>query len=252
MSPLERLLEEARDVVAGLAGWKLLDCDLRLTTLLAFAATFTLALTSSLLVVAVFPFSLALIYIAGRQGGRVGGGANPLHAVAYPLTVSLVAAMPKIVEGQLAQTLWLLFRVLAPAVYLALLTWAIGWKNVVEGLRRLKVPSILVDQLEMMAMLIPRFVGQLIALMMARRARHLGEPSGREWWKLQATVVGELLVRALHTATNLAIAVEARTLGPHRTRRREACGGWSGVCMLLAVSGLAVVLAGVAGYVLGY
>ena len=251
MNPLERLLEEARDAIASLARQKLVNCDLRLTTFLGITATFTLALTSSLLVVATLPISLTLIYIAGKHEKRT-NNTNPLYAIAYPLTISLVTATPKIAEGQLAQTLWLLFRVLAPTAYLALLTWAIGWKSLIEGLRRLKIPNIVVDQLETMTMFIPRFTGQLIALMMARRARHLKEPSKKEWWKLQATATGELLVRALHTATNLAIAVEARTLGPHKTRQREACGGWNSVCILLAVSELTIISAGVAGYVLGY
>ena len=251
MNPLDRLLEEARDAIASLAEQKLVDCDPRPITFLGIAASFTLALASSLLVVAAFPISLTLIYIAGKHG-RKANNTNPLYVIAYPLTISLVAVTPKIVEGQLTQTLWLLFRVLAPAAYLALLTWAIGWRSLVEGLKGLKVPSIVVDQLEMVAEFIPRFTGQLIALMAARRARHLGEPNRREWWKLQATVAGELLVRAMYTATNLAMAIEARTLGPHRTPRRKRCSNSSGKCTLLSASGLAIVSAGVAGYALGY
>ena len=252
MTPLDRLLEEARDTIAGLAGQKLIDCDPRPITFLGIAATFTLALVSSLLVVIMLPIALALVYIVGKHKTEINSDPNPLYVVAYPLALSLVAAIPKIADGQLVQMLWFLFRVLASTVYLALLTWAIGWRTLIGGLKGLGVPSVIVDQLEMVIEFIPRFTNQLIALMTARRARHLGEPNKREWWKLQATAAGELLIRAMHSATNLAMAVEARTLGPHRISRKQVCNSSSGRCMLLVISGLLVVLAGVAGYVLGY
>ncbi|AEM38519.1 cobalt transport protein [Pyrolobus fumarii 1A] len=251
---LERLAAEARDAAARLTAWRRTCANPVFHTILGLAAASALAFTSSMVTIVLFPFSLLLLLAAACKAGKP--DKRLLHALVYPLAVSAVAAAPLLLSNRVGDASLLVFRVVAPAVFMALLVWSVGWMSLVEGLGRLGVPRQLTESLALLSFLVPRFAGQMLALLAARRARHLGSPGYREWWRLQATALGELLIRAMDSAHRLALAIEARTLasGNGAWGERSGCGARTGGGhpWLIYAASLLVIAASVAGYALGY
>lgn len=212
MDPITRLLEDIRDSLRILSLEPAIDIPPRAAALLLIIPVFILAVTNNTQTLALLlpPITATYLYAARRL--RV--VKLSLKLLAYPVLLAAASAAPLILMGRQGEAALFTLRVIDPAVYMMAFTLIAGWRRIVQGLEELHIPKPLTRGMLMLAYYLPRFTGQLLAILTARRARTLTKPTHTEWWRLLATSTGELLLRSQHTALMLSHAIEARTLSP--------------------------------------
>ncbi len=204
MRLLPRLLEEVRSALTGLEETGLPRSHPLVTTLLLLAAA-TVAATGCV-------YARITAAVSGVVLAASACDARIARAIVYPLLVSLAAALPAaFLRGY--NPLDLVSRAVVPAFLVASVSARVGWSTIIEGLAALGVPGPLVESARMLPVYVRVVAGEMIVLMAAREARVLREPGLFEAWGLQASSLGELLVRSVRRAEALSRAVRARTLG---------------------------------------
>ncbi len=101
---------------------------------------------------------------------------------------------------------------LSAAVFTAFI-FALGWRRLVEGLSDLGLPKELVFELGLVIISLPPLLRELSKMISAREARIVGETKLTGFWRVLATVAGDLLVRGYERAWRVEKAVRARTFG---------------------------------------
>ena len=145
----------------------------------------------------------------------------------------------------------LIARTVTPALLLlATVAW-MGWRGLLESLSALGAPRLIVEGLEGLLYQGVRTATMMLEALAARRARHLGRPSWRTWWRLQATVLGDMMLRSVREAELTYMAVRARTLGDPAPGRsgRSGCSPsrlapLAALTLLVALWGVAVAAGG--------
>ncbi len=220
MNPLEKLLAEAREAPTLLSMETGVPVEPRLALVFSMASVLLLAVGGPpLFLVAGLVVSLGLLAYAGWLRGYARGC---LELLLYPLLVSTVSALPlALAMGRWWDAFSLVARTVSSSAFLLAYTMLVGWSTMVYGLEALGAPHTVARSIMLAAYYLPRFIGDLASMLAARRARTLGAPGLRAWWRLLATCTGELLLRGYHTALQVTRAVEARSLGsqvPHPRR----------------------------------
>ena len=241
-TPLERLLEEIRSAAAELHRGG--GCPSPYLAPIVLLDAGLLALTYNPLLDAVAAAS-SLALLAAR------GGLARLRLIAYPVALSAVAAIPLIPLGRVADAVSLVARTVTPALLLlAAVAW-MGWRGLLASLSALGAPRLIVEGLEMLLYQGVKTATMMLEVIAARRARHLGRVSWRDWWRLQATALGDMMLRAVREAEQVYMAVKARTLGDPAPRRGSAQCNTRSLAPLaaatLAVAALGVVAAAARG-----
>jgi len=82
-----------------------------------------------------------------------------------------------------------------------------------KGLVELKIPRTIVESIELTVYFIPIYLREILAILVARRARHVEDPGFTENLRLGSTVIGEVLARAFRRLETLVLASRARRVG---------------------------------------
>ena len=155
--------------------------------------------------------SAALLAASGRL--------QRLKLLAYPAALTLAAAAPLALLGRVGEAVSLAARTLSSSLlFLAGVSW-LGWRGFLGGLEALGAPRLVTEGVELMLYQASRLSKMLLEALSARRARFLGRPSWRDWWRLEASAAADLLLRSVREAEELYMAVRARSLGGHAARR---------------------------------
>ena len=221
MDPLARLLEDLRESLRILSLEPQVEAPPKAAAAALLIPVFILALTSNPAVLIAGLAASTTLYLAAALRLRVVGLSARL--LLYPVALAAASAAPLILMGRTWQAAVFTMRVVAPAVYMMGATLTLGWRRIVQGLEELHAPKPLTRGMLMLAYYLPRFTGQLLAILMARRARTLRRPTRSQWWRLLASSTGELILRSQYTALMLHHAIEARTLGGRRAGALGPC-----------------------------
>ncbi len=223
------MLEGIRDTLAELAGGPACPDPLAVFLLIADVALLALVY-SPLLDAASLALSLALLAAAGRLGR--------LKLLAYPAALTAAAAAPLALMGRTGEAVSLAARTLASStLLLAGVSW-LGWRGFLGGLEALGAPRLVTEGVELLLYQASRLSRTLLEVLAARRARLLGRPSWRDWWRLEASAVADLMLRGVREAEALYMAVKARSLGAAAATRLGR-----GRCRSLVSAPLAALLA---------
>ncbi len=135
-----------------------------------------------------------------------------LASLGFVTAALLVVSFPLIAVGRFADAAEFLLRVAGSTLSVAAVVALIGWRGLSRGLSRLGSPSWLADSVRMTLVYSALLAGEAKSLLAAREARNMGRQGLIDQWKLMATAVGELLIRASARAYMVELAVKARNL----------------------------------------
>ena len=155
-----------------------------------------------------------LAYLLSSTNGRRRVTIIP---IVYALASSVIISAPLIIMGRHEEARLFVLRVAASAVMVVSVARLIGWRNLALGMQRLGVPREFTESMHLVLYYVPLLAAETIRLVSARKARSLGKQGLREEWRLLASAIGELMVRSMHKALVLGMAVEARSIARYDT-----------------------------------
>lgn len=103
-------------------------------------------------------------------------------------------------------------RAVAAASIFTVITIHLGWRGIVDGLRRLHVPLGLIFLIGLFIKYVPVFLRDVVRMMAAREARTTSHGL-KIVWRNFSSVVGDLILRAFHRSWRLQLAFKARGFG---------------------------------------
>ncbi len=110
-----------------------------------------------------------------------------------------------------AVTLWL--RVLSATSYLVVVTLKYGVSDLMDALSALKIPSLLVDIINLMIRYSSTLARSMIAMIDGRRARKVGRERMMYSWKRWGEAIGALYLHAARLSEETYLAMKARGYG---------------------------------------
>ncbi|ABM80112.1 energy-coupling factor transporter transmembrane component T family protein [Hyperthermus butylicus] len=150
-----------------------------------------------------------LAYLLSNDAERKRATLTP---IVYVLASSMVISAPLIVMGRHGEAELLILRVVASTIVVVSVARLIGWRGLALGMRRLGVPGEFAESMHLVLYYVPLLAAETIRLISARKARSLRRQRLRKEWRLLSSTIGELVVRSMHRALVLSMAVEARSL----------------------------------------
>ncbi len=115
------------------------------------------------------------------------------------------------------ETLIFTLRAAASASIFTAFTLVLGWRRLMDGLRRLRIPKEIIQLLIFSIIYIPLFLKEALKMLSAREARIMRRIKLRDTWKVLATVIGDLMLRSYEVSWRLEKAVRARTFTSEQT-----------------------------------
>jgi len=128
--------------------------------------------------------------------------------------IALVVSLPLLIMNPYhISTLKFITRVIASTIAFIVLLRIIGWRNILYGLRDLKVPSSLIWMIFCTIKFIPLFINEVLRMLLAREARIFSKQSLLRTWKVLSTIASEVVVKSYHRSWRFNLALEARIIG---------------------------------------
>jgi len=131
------------------------------------------------------------------------------------IVVSLIASIPSMFIGtSLATVTCFLLRSASSALLLTVIVSALNWIDIAIGMSILRIPKVIVTQLAITMIFIPRFLRSYSNTLLAKRARIISNDRFSFSWDIASRSIGDMIVRGFHLAWKLDKAVKARSLQP--------------------------------------